>query len=83
MPGGSDADPQLQEFLVMEQQKAQLQTQIHRLADTCWDKCIDKPRDKIDYKTETCLTNCVERFIDTTVTITGRFQQLLGGGMQH
>merc|ERR1712004_350917 len=75
-------DRELQEFVMMEQQKAQLQGQIHKLTDTCWEKCIDKPRDKFDYKTEGCLTDCVERFIDVTIQVTGRFQQKLQAGMQ-
>ena len=77
------ADAELQEFLALEQQKAQFQSQIHRLADTCWDVCVDKPRDKFDAKTETCVTNCVERFIDVSFAITGRFQQMLQRSMQQ
>ena len=76
-------DKEMQEFLMVEQQKANLQAQIHRLTDTCWDLCVDKPRDKLDYKSEQCLTNCVERFIDTTVLITQRFQTMLTKGMQQ
>jgi len=76
-------DSELQEFLMMEQQKAQFQSQIHRLADTCWDMCIDRPRDKLDSKSEGCLTNCVERFIDVSFAITGRFQQMLQRSMQE
>lgn len=72
-----DIDPELQEFLTMEQQKAQFQAQTHRLFDQCWDLCLDKPKDKLDGRTETCLTNCVDRFIDVSLAITGRFQQML------
>lgn len=53
--------------------------QVHKLADVCWEQCIDRPRDKLDSKTETCVTNCVERFIDTSLTIATRFQKLLQG----
>lgn len=74
-------DPELQQFLMMEQQKAQMQGTIHKMTDTCWDTCIDRPRDKLDYKTETCLTNCVDRFLDTTLQITNRFQQMLSKNM--
>jgi len=80
---GDKADSELQEFLMMEQQKAQFQAQIHRLADTCWDMCIDRPRDKLDSKSETCVTNCVERFIDVSFAITGRFQQMLQRSIQE
>jgi len=74
---GEKVDAELQEFLAIEQQKAQFQAQIHHLTEVCWDMCIDKPRDKMDGRTETCMTNCVERFIDVSLNITGRFQQML------
>lgn len=59
--------------------------QVHEFADACWDKCMDKPSNKLDSKTETCLGNCVNRFIDTSLLITNRYAQLLQkqiGGLQ-
>lgn len=58
--------------------------QIHEFNDFCWEKCMDKPGNKLDSKTETCMNNCVERFIDVSLLITNRFAQLLqksGGGL--
>ena len=81
--GGQKPDGQLQEFLAMEQAKAQFSAQVHKLTGVCWDMCLDKPRDKLDYRTEQCFTNCVERFIDTSLQITGRFQQMLSRGLQQ
>uniref|UniRef100_A0A8C4R524 Mitochondrial import inner membrane translocase subunit n=1 Tax=Eptatretus burgeri TaxID=7764 RepID=A0A8C4R524_EPTBU len=47
------------------------------------DKCMDKPSSKLDGRTETCLVNCVERFIDTSQYLLGRFEKIslgrLGG----
>ncbi|KAK2576064.1 hypothetical protein KPH14_007402 [Odynerus spinipes] len=71
------ADAELQEFLMVEKQKAQFNAQIHEFNDFCWDKCIDKPGNKLDSRTETCLNNCVDRFIDVSLLITNRFAQLL------
>jgi len=76
----AQGDGDLQEMLLMEQRKAQFQASIHQLNELCWDKCIDKPGSKLDSRTETCLSNCVERFIDTSVTVTQRFAQLLQRG---
>ncbi|CAG9822756.1 unnamed protein product [Phaedon cochleariae] len=78
---GGDKD--LQEFLMVEKQKAQFNAQIHEFNDFCWEKCVDKPSNKLDSRTETCLTNCVDRFIDVSLLITNRFAQLLqkSGGM--
>lgn len=88
MSTGSGTDKQqaeeLQEFLYMEQQKAQLRSQIQVLTDVCWDKCVDKPQAKLDSRTESCLDNCAARFVDVTLLITNRFTQVLqrAGGMQ-
>ncbi|KAL3234086.1 hypothetical protein MRX96_022833 [Rhipicephalus microplus] len=51
-------DREMQQFLAVEQQKAQFQAQVHRLNEICWDKCVDKPGTKLDGRTETCLSNC-------------------------
>ncbi|XP_066245841.1 mitochondrial import inner membrane translocase subunit Tim8 [Euwallacea similis] len=76
-------DKDLQEFLMVEKQKAQFNAQIHEFNDFCWEKCVDKPSNKLDSRTEICLTNCVDRFIDVSLLITNRFAQLLqkSGGM--
>ena len=55
--------------------------------DTCWDTCVSTPDSKLGSRTETCISNCVDRFIDSTLFITNRFAQLLskqagaGGGL--
>lgn len=54
--------------------------QVHTFTDVCWDKCVDSPGSKLDYRVETCLQNCVERFIDTTLMITNRFSQMVQKG---
>ncbi|XP_071375647.1 mitochondrial import inner membrane translocase subunit Tim8 B [Centroberyx affinis] len=71
---------ELQRMIAIEQQKAQFQAQVHNFTDVCWDKCIDSPGSKLDSRTETCLVSCVERFIDTTLTITNRFTQIVQKG---
>ncbi|KAH8286567.1 hypothetical protein KR054_011682 [Drosophila jambulina] len=70
-------DKELQEFLMIEKQKAQVNAQIHEFNEVCWEKCIGKPSVKLDSATETCLSNCVDRFIDTSLLITQRFAQML------
>ncbi|XP_068564907.1 mitochondrial import inner membrane translocase subunit Tim8 B [Cebidichthys violaceus] len=71
---------ELQRMIAIEQQKAQFQAQVHTFTDVCWDKCVDSPGSKLDHRTETCLVSCVERFIDTTLTITNRFTQMVQKG---
>lgn len=38
---------------------------------------MDKPGSKLDGRTETCINNCVNRFIDVSVFITSRFGQYI------
>ncbi|KAF6197738.1 hypothetical protein GE061_008708 [Apolygus lucorum] len=75
--GNEAMEKELQEFLLVEREKAKLQAQIHEFADICWDKCVDKPGSKLDSRTETCMLNCVDRFIDVSLLITNRFAQML------
>ncbi|KAK7590262.1 hypothetical protein V9T40_001875 [Parthenolecanium corni] len=70
-------DKELQEFLLIEKQKAQFNAQIHEFNSVCWDKCIEKPSNKLDSRTELCLSNCVNRFIDVSLLITNRFANML------
>ncbi|KAH8409240.1 hypothetical protein KR009_011209 [Drosophila setifemur] len=73
----SGNDKELQEFLMIEKQKAQFNAEIHEFNEICWEKCVGKPSTKLDHATETCLSNCVDRFIDTSLLITQRFAQML------
>ncbi|RKP28096.1 Tim10/DDP family zinc finger-domain-containing protein [Syncephalis pseudoplumigaleata] len=57
-------------FLETEQSKARLQSSIHTFTDMCWDRCITgKIGTKLSSGEESCLTNCVERFLDTSILI--------------
>ncbi|CAB1348801.1 unnamed protein product [Coregonus sp. 'balchen'] len=72
---------ELQRMIAIEQQKAQFQAQVHNFTDVCWDKCMEgSPSSKLDSRTETCLVSCVDRFIDTTLSITNRFTQMVQKG---
>ncbi|XP_060831747.1 mitochondrial import inner membrane translocase subunit Tim8 [Bombus pascuorum] len=77
MEGNKLAASELQEFFMAEKQKAQIQAQIHEFNDICWEKCVDKPGVKLDSRTEQCLSNCVDRFIDVSLLVTNRFAQIL------
>ena len=70
--GGAGGGGDIQAQVAMEQQKLQLMSQVHKLNETCWDLCVGYPSSSLPGKEETCLTNCVDRFIDTTMLITNR-----------
>merc|ERR1712071_255036 len=75
----SQADRELQNFITLEQEKAKFQLQVFNLNDQCWDVCLENAKlgPKLDGKSETCIVNCVERFIDSSLHITNRFSQLI------
>ncbi|OXU17466.1 hypothetical protein TSAR_001605 [Trichomalopsis sarcophagae] len=75
-----NAQVTIKKFLTSYRQTIALSTKIHEFSDLCWDKCIDKPGSKLDGRTETCLVNCVNRFIDVSLLITNRFTQMLQKG---
>ena len=72
----NNIDPVLKQQLMAESEKAKFQLQVHNLTDTCWEKCVDKPNNRLDSRTETCLQSCVERFIDSSNFIVNRLGEL-------
>ncbi|GAA6037800.1 hypothetical protein JCM8097_005044 [Rhodosporidiobolus ruineniae] len=66
----------LQQFLEAEQTKARLQTQIHQFTDTCWDTCVKgQPGARFSRGEESCLVNCVDRFLDSSIYIVKSLEQ--------
>ncbi|CEJ87616.1 Putative Zn-finger protein [[Torrubiella] hemipterigena] len=57
----------LRQFLANEEQRAMIQSQTHKLTQMCWKRCVtgNIRNSKLDSSEETCLANCVERFLDT------------------
>lgn len=73
--GNAKVDQKLQEELIAQEQLFKFNSQVAAFTDMCWDKCVEKPGSKLDGKTETCIVNCVERFLDTQMLITKRFAE--------
>ncbi|XP_040823986.1 mitochondrial import inner membrane translocase subunit Tim8 B-like [Ochotona curzoniae] len=72
----------LQRLAATEQQKAQFTTRGHHFMELCWNKWVEKPGHCLDSCTESCLSICVDHFINTTLAITGRFTQIEQKGGQ-
>lgn len=68
-------DAALQQFIAAETEKQKFQNIIHELNEKCWDTCMDKPSHKLDSRTESCLKNCVSRFLDANILITERLEK--------
>ncbi|XP_008485613.2 mitochondrial import inner membrane translocase subunit Tim8 A-like [Diaphorina citri] len=65
---------------MLEREKAKMTAQMFEFNDICWDKCMtDKPGQRLDSKTETCIVNCVDRFIDISMFIANRLTQRTNG----
>jgi import inner membrane translocase subunit TIM8 len=76
MAGLQGVDPKLQQFIQAETERQRFQNVIHEINERCWDVCMDgKPSSRLDGRTESCLKNCVERFIDTNVIVTQRLEK--------
>jgi len=55
---------------------------IHTLTDTCWKKCITAriSSGKLDRSEESCVANCVDRFMDANMAILKHLEELRGEG---
>lgn len=65
----------MQAFIAEENQKAAVQQIIAKLTETCWDKCMGKPGTKLSNWESDCLSNCAERFLDTSIFIVEKMQR--------
>ncbi|PLN74812.1 Tim10/DDP family zinc finger-domain-containing protein [Aspergillus taichungensis] len=77
----SEADKkELNQFLTSAAQKSQIQQTVHHLSDVCWKKCISGKisSGRLDSSEETCATNCVERWMDTNLSVLKHLEQLRG-----
>lgn len=68
-------DAHLASFIEQENQKQRFQTVVHTLTEQCWELCAPSISTRLDGKSETCLANCVERFIDSSNFIINKLGQ--------
>jgi len=68
-------DAQLASFIEQENQKQRFQTVVHTLTEQCWDLCAPSISSRLDGRSEVCLANCVERFIDSSNYIINKLGQ--------
>ncbi|EJC98700.1 uncharacterized protein FOMMEDRAFT_113891 [Fomitiporia mediterranea MF3/22] len=59
---------EIAQFLEKEQAGQRVQQAVHNFTSTCWDKCVTgTPSTRFSRSEETCLSNCVERFLDSSI----------------
>ncbi|CEP24470.1 TIM8 [Cyberlindnera jadinii] len=57
-------------FIEAENSKTKVQTSIHSFTDRCFKKCVESVGNgQLSNQEETCLANCVNRFLDTNIKI--------------
>ncbi|WFD37695.1 Mitochondrial import inner membrane translocase subunit tim8 [Malassezia japonica] len=62
-------------FLDAEQSKARVQSTVHAFTERCWDQCVTSSiGTRFGRGEEACLSNCVERFLDTSLFIVKKLE---------
>ncbi|EPS41207.1 hypothetical protein H072_4916 [Dactylellina haptotyla CBS 200.50] len=71
---------ELQQFVNNEAQKAKIQSTVHYLTDMCWKRCITSKisTGSMDSYEKPCMENCVDRYIDSQMTVLKHLEQLRG-----
>ncbi|ODV65414.1 mitochondrial import inner membrane translocase subunit TIM8 [Hyphopichia burtonii NRRL Y-1933] len=68
---------EIMQFVESENSKSKVQMSIHNFTDMCFKKCNkDKPILSADLNSgeEQCLTNCLNRFLDTNIRVVQALQ---------
>ncbi|KAK7064451.1 zf-Tim10-DDP domain-containing protein [Favolaschia claudopus] len=67
---------ELASFLEKQQAEARLHSTIHNFTGICWDKCVTgTPSTRFSRSEESCLSNCVDRFLDTSLFMVKRIEE--------
>ncbi|EJS43098.1 tim8p [Saccharomyces arboricola H-6] len=62
-------------FLEGENSKQKVQMSIHQFTNICFKKCVDSVNNPdLSSQEEHCLSNCVNRFLDTNIRIVNGLQ---------
>ncbi|KAK6459799.1 Tim10/DDP family zinc finger-domain-containing protein [Scheffersomyces xylosifermentans] len=67
----------IMQFIESEQSKSKVQLSIHNFTDMCFKKCnANRPITSggLDSNEEQCLTNCLNRFLDTNIKVVQALQ---------
>ena len=73
-------DPELARFVEQMEQNQRIQQAASKITNDCFDLCVSNPAvSKLDHKTESCLVNCTERFLDTSLYITNVLTNKISG----
>lgn len=64
------------QFIESENSKTKVQTSIHQFTNLCFKNCITSVNNgQLSPQEESCLSNCVNRFLDTNIKVVQSLQQ--------
>mmetsp|Transcript_16670 Transcript_16670/g.20573 ORF Transcript_16670/g.20573 Transcript_16670/m.20573 type:complete len:122 (+) Transcript_16670:167-532(+) len=67
---GSQAS--LQQAIMEEQQKQQIQAAIMKISELAFEKCVSRPSESLSSSEKSCISNTTERYLDCSMFVTGR-----------
>ncbi|TCD67013.1 Mitochondrial import inner membrane translocase subunit tim8 [Steccherinum ochraceum] len=66
---------ELSAFVENEQAQQRLNSSIHTFTDMCWDKCVTGlPSTSFSRSETSCLSNCVNRFLDSSLFLVKKIE---------
>ncbi|KAH9857932.1 Tim10/DDP family zinc finger-domain-containing protein [Lenzites betulinus] len=89
MSGNNDLDldassrKELESFIETQQAQTRVQTQVNTLAEMCWDKCVGSISSGFSRGERSCLENCVDRFLDTSLYLVKRIEDERAAAAGH
>ncbi|KAI0374327.1 hypothetical protein BV20DRAFT_1041312 [Pilatotrama ljubarskyi] len=66
---------ELEQFIETQQAQSRVQAEVHKLTEMCWDKCVGSISYSFSRSEQSCLTNCVDRFVDTTTHLVKKVEE--------
>ncbi|ODQ66553.1 mitochondrial import inner membrane translocase subunit TIM8 [Nadsonia fulvescens var. elongata DSM 6958] len=67
----AESRKEIMQWIDSENSKAKVQSSIHNFTDMCWKKCVTKDitSNMLDTTESNCMTNCLQRFLDTNINV--------------
>ncbi|KAK7694490.1 hypothetical protein QCA50_001676 [Cerrena zonata] len=67
---------ELETFMDNERAQARVHSSIHQMTSMCWDKCVTgTPSTSFSRSESSCLANCVDRFLDTSLFLVNQVER--------
>ncbi|KAI3917427.1 hypothetical protein MKX01_029449 [Papaver californicum] len=77
MSASSLNSPEVLQLIEQEKQRAMVNEMVAKLTNTYWDKCVTStPGSKFSLSESSCIANCAQRYLDTSMIIMKRFQNM-------